>query len=89
MGVRLFRTAEDPFLKSLGLAFCVVMACVFVVNFFGDRWLYLSVNGYLWVMMACVARAQIIVDQGAVLKATEALPASNEDALIEEEPVYA
>ena len=71
MGFRLFRTAEDPFLKSLGLAFCVVMACVFVVNFFGDRWLYLSVNGYLWVMMACVVRAQIIVDEGAALKATE------------------
>jgi putative inorganic carbon (hco3(-)) transporter len=88
MGFRLFRTAEDPFLKSLGLAFCVVMACVFVVNFFGDRWLYLSVNGYLWVMMACVARAQIIVDQGA-LKATESLPASNEETSIEEEPVYA
>lgn len=89
MGFRLFRTAEDPFLKSLGLAFCVVMACVFVVNFFGDRWLYLSVNGYLWVMMACVARAQIIVDQGAALKATESLPASSEEELIDEEPVYA
>jgi O-antigen ligase len=88
MGFRLFRTAEDPFLKSLGLAFCVVMACVFVVNFFGDRWLYLSVNGYLWVMMACVVRAQIIVDEGVVLKATESLAASNEEA-IDEEPVYA
>jgi hypothetical protein len=59
-----------------------------VVNFFGDRWLYLSVNGYLWVMMACVVRAQIIVDEGVVLKATESLAASNEEA-IDEEPVYA
>ncbi len=89
MGFRLFRTAEDPFLKSLGLAFCVVMACVFVVNFFGDRWLYLSVNGYLWVMMACVVRAQIIVDERAVFKATELLPASKEEALLDEEPAYA
>jgi O-antigen ligase len=89
MGYRLFRTAEDPFLKSLGLAFCLVMACVFVVNFFGDRWLYLSVNGYLWVMMACVVRAQIIVDEKAA-KASELLtPLEKDEQVAEQEPVYA
>ena len=36
------------------------MACVFVVNFFGDRWLYVEVNGFLWVMLACVVRGQMI-----------------------------
>lgn len=89
MGFRLFRSAEDPFLKSLGLAFCLVMACVFVVNFFGDRWLYLSVNGYLWVMMACVARAQVIVDERAAAKETVAPDSSGEEAVMDEEPVYA
>jgi putative inorganic carbon (hco3(-)) transporter len=89
MGFRLFRSAEDPFLKSLGLAFCLVMACVFVVNFFGDRWLYLSVNGYLWVMMACVARAQVIVDQSAAAKVADAPVSSAEEAVMDEEPAYA
>jgi hypothetical protein len=36
------------------------MACVFVVNFFGDRWLYVEVNGFLWIMLACVVRGQMI-----------------------------
>jgi hypothetical protein len=33
---------------------------VFVVNLFGDRWLYVEVNGFLWVMLACVVRGQMI-----------------------------
>jgi len=41
LGVKLWRTAQDPFLKSVGLGFTLLMACVFVVNFFGDRWLYI------------------------------------------------
>lgn len=60
LGVQLYRSAKDPFLKSLGLGFTLLMACVFVVNFFGDRWLYIEVNGFLWVMLACVVRGLII-----------------------------
>lgn len=89
IGYRLFRTAEDPFLKSLGLGFCLVMACVFVVNFFGDRWLYLQVNGFLWVTLACVVRAQTIVDENAALATGEAPVSANVGAVIEEEPAYA
>src|SRR5262249_12686420 len=63
MGLRLFWSARDPFLKSLGLGFSLLMACVFVVNFFGDRWLYIEVNGFLWVLLACVVRGQIIEEQ--------------------------
>jgi hypothetical protein len=37
-----------------------LMACVFVVNLFGDRWLYVEVNGFLWIMLACVVRGQMI-----------------------------
>jgi hypothetical protein len=36
---------------------------VFVVNFFGDRWLYVEVNGFLWVMLACVVRGQMIENE--------------------------
>jgi len=62
-GIRLFTSAQDPFLKSLGLGFSLLMACVFVVNFFGDRWLYIEVNGFLWVLLACVVRGQMIENQ--------------------------
>jgi hypothetical protein len=33
-------------------------------NFFGDRWTYLQVNGYLWVVCGLVARAIIIEQHG-------------------------
>ena len=62
-GLKLFRSAQDPFLKSIGLGFLVMMSCVFVVNLFGDRWLYVEVNGFLWVLLACVVRGQMIEDQ--------------------------
>jgi O-antigen ligase len=71
LGVQLYRTAKDPFLKSLGLGFTLLMACVFVVNFFGDRWLYIEVNGFLWVMLACVVRG-LIIEKEQQEKASEA-----------------
>lgn len=57
LGFRLFREAEDPFLKSLGLGFACMIVCTTVANLFGDRWTYLQVNGFLWVLLACVIRA--------------------------------
>src|SRR6266700_6379589 len=60
LGMGLFNSAKDPFLKSLGLGFALLMVCVFVVNLFGDRWLYIEVNGFLWVLLACVVRGQMI-----------------------------
>jgi putative inorganic carbon (HCO3(-)) transporter len=77
LGVKLYRTAKDPFLKSLGLGFSLLMVCVFVVNFFGDRWLYIEVNGFLWVMLACVVRGQMIENQ----RQQEAVESSSEIAV--------
>ena len=65
LGVKLYRSARDPFLQSIGLGFALLMACVFVVNFFGDRWLYVEVNGFLWVLLACVVRGQMIENESA------------------------
>ena len=79
LGVKLYTSAKDPFLKSLGLGFTLLMACVFVVNLFGDRWLYIEVNGFLWVMLACVVRGQMIENE----KKQEALESSNEIAVAE------
>jgi hypothetical protein len=29
-------------------------------NLFGDRWTYLQVNGFLWVLLGCVLRGRMI-----------------------------
>jgi O-antigen ligase len=79
LGVKLYTSAKDPFLKSLGLGFTLLMACVFVVNLFGDRWLYIEVNGFLWVMLACVVRGQMIENE----KKQEALESGDEVPAVE------
>jgi putative inorganic carbon (HCO3(-)) transporter len=64
-GFRLFRRAEDPFLASLGLALSVWLVCSAVGNFFGDRWTYLQVQGYMWVLAGLVARGWQIEQERA------------------------
>lgn len=90
LGLKLWRSAQDPFLKSIGLGFALLMACVFVVNFFGDRWLYVEVNGFLWVLLACVVRGQMIENQRLEAEtAGSAEVPSDEPQFTEQEPVLA
>lgn len=91
LSIKLYRSAKDPFLQSIGLGFALVMACVFVVNFFGDRWLYVEVNGFLWVLLACVVRGQMIENERAqeVTEAATELPAAGSQWVQEEGPVLA
>jgi putative inorganic carbon (hco3(-)) transporter len=88
LGVKLYRTAQDPFLQSIGLGFALLMTCVFVVNFFGDRWLYVEVNGFLWVMLACVVRGQMIENQRKqeIVAPRDAAPVTSLPWEREEEP---
>jgi O-antigen ligase len=60
---RLFRVAKDPILSALGCGLFVMLICVLVVNFFGDRWTYLQVNGFFWVLLGLAARGLRIVSQ--------------------------
>jgi putative inorganic carbon (hco3(-)) transporter len=62
IGRRLYRTASDPFLKSLGLGFSAMMLAVFVGNMFGDRWMYFEITGYTYAFAAMALRAQEISD---------------------------
>jgi O-antigen ligase len=59
-GFGLFRSSADPLLASLGLALAAWVVCAAVVNFFGDRWTFLQVNGYMWVLGGLVARGLLI-----------------------------
>jgi len=55
LGFNLFSEAtEKPFWAALGLGFVGLMAAAVVTNFFGDRWTYQQVDGYLWILLGCV-----------------------------------
>jgi O-antigen ligase len=56
-GFHLFRHTSDPFFASLGLGIIGWLVCAIVANLFGDRWSFLQVNGYMWVIMGLVYRA--------------------------------
>lgn len=56
-GFRLFRQSKDPFYAALGLGLAGWMVAAIVANCFGDRWTYLQVAGYMWVIAGLVARA--------------------------------
>jgi putative inorganic carbon (HCO3(-)) transporter len=54
---RLFRRADDPLYRGLGLGLVLALCCCIVVNMFGDRWTYLEISGILWVLIAAATRA--------------------------------
>ena len=64
-GSRLFRNAKDPFFSALGLGLAGWVVTAFVANCFGDRWMFLQVCGYLWVLAGLVARALEIESQAS------------------------
>lgn len=71
-GYRLFRTSPDPFYSSLGLGVMGWLVSALVANFFGDRWSFLQVNGYIWVIAGMVAHANRL--EAEVLETSEAKP---------------
>jgi O-antigen ligase len=63
MSWSLFRRASDPDISALGCGLFAMMICVVIVNFFGDRWTYLQVNGFLWVILGLAARGLQLINQ--------------------------
>ena len=53
-GWRLYRRADEQFLKALGFGFLCAVVGSIVVNFFGDRWTYLQIGGLYWIFWALV-----------------------------------
>jgi O-antigen ligase len=64
IGFRLYRTATDSFLKSIGLGLSGLMLTAFVANMFGDRWMYFEITGYTYAFAALAVRAQQMTDEG-------------------------
>ena len=59
LGHRLSRTATDPLYRALGSGFAAYMICVMVTNVFGDRWTYLDLSAYTWLLLAFVVQATL------------------------------
>jgi O-antigen ligase len=73
VGYQLFRSARDPFLASLGHGLAAWVVCAAVANIFGDRWTFLQVNGYLWVIAGLVAGALVLEQSTAQAVAKESI----------------
>jgi putative inorganic carbon (hco3(-)) transporter len=54
---RLFRRATDPLYQGLGLGLFLAICASIIANFFGDRWTYVEITGFLWVLTAAAIRA--------------------------------
>jgi putative inorganic carbon (HCO3(-)) transporter len=63
LGRRLYRRATDGFLGALGFGLSAMMVCVFIVNLFGDRWTFLQISGYTWVIAGFVSRGLMIEEE--------------------------
>ena len=53
---RLFRRATDPLYQGLGLGLFLAICASIVANFFGDRWTYVEITGFLWALTAAAIR---------------------------------
>jgi O-antigen ligase len=59
-GWLLYKTSNDSFFKGLGLGFCACVIACATANLFGDRWSYIQLIGYFWIIWALVDRGYII-----------------------------
>jgi putative inorganic carbon (hco3(-)) transporter len=67
LAYKLFRRAEDPLYRGLGLGLFVAMIASMTANCFGDRWTLLEITGMLWVLIGAAVRAQqLIADEPVV-----------------------
>lgn len=57
---KLYKIANDRFLKGLGLGFMACILAMIVANMFGDRWTHTPLGAYYWVFMGLVERGRII-----------------------------
>lgn len=62
VGFRLYsRTCEEESdWSSIGFGFAMMIPCLLTLNFFGDRWHYIEINGFLWCILALSARGYAI-----------------------------
>lgn len=57
---RLIRSTDDNRLLALGIGGCAYLVCVAVVNIFGDRFNYISISGYTFLLIGMIERGVAI-----------------------------
>ncbi len=65
LSYRLFKRANDPLYRGLGLGLLLATCSCIVANFFGDRWTYLEITGLLWVLASAAIRATQFMESGS------------------------
>ena len=58
--LKLYKIANNRFLKGLGLGFMACVVAMIVANMFGDRWTHTPLGSYYWVFLGLVERGRII-----------------------------
>lgn len=72
VGRKLFRAGGDRFWNALSLGFIACVTSSIAMNFFGDRWTYQQVGGYLWILLGCIIRGLLTVEERASTSVPEA-----------------
>jgi len=80
-GWLLFRYSDDDFLKGLGLGLIGMTIAAMVGNCFGDRWTYLSIMGYFWIIYAMAVKVYQIYPLKAEAKDEDKAGASGSRAI--------
>lgn len=57
LGHKLAKSATDPFYRALGAGFAAYMVSVIITNIFGDRWTYIDLSAFTWILLALVILA--------------------------------
>lgn len=57
---RVVRSAKDDRLIALGIGGCAYIVCVIVVNIFGDRFNYISISGYTFLLIGMIESALVL-----------------------------
>jgi O-antigen ligase len=63
LGVRIYRNADEPFARTVGLAATAMAAAVAMTNMFGSRMVDIAVTAYFWVMLAVLAHLWSEIEQ--------------------------
>lgn len=85
VGLDFSKHAKDPFYASLGLGLAAWIVAAFTANLFGDRWSFLQVCGYMWVIAGMVAHARTLEEA----KTEETDPAEDVELTLPDDAVLA
>jgi O-antigen ligase len=73
---RLFKRATDPMYRGLGLGMFLAICASLVANCFGDRWTYIEITAFLWVLTAASIRAMELTESESGAQSKDALAAA-------------